>query len=181
MLTEREESVLKRIVAENTPLPRAPIKTGYQPSGPSMEQLLGDLTNRASKMTVFDMEDDHYLRSKIEFSMKKKETIGQWFSRTGIGRSQALAMSKDEIKRHIAVAEANAADLDEPKIFLMPRKNKKFTRRAVHWWEAISEHRRKASNDETKPTASQRASRFERESVASESQAESRASGKGRD
>ncbi len=46
----------------------------------------------------------------VRHTMKKGERMGQWYSRTQIGRAQVLAMSKDEIA--LAVRRADERNRD---------------------------------------------------------------------
>jgi hypothetical protein len=61
-----------------------------------------------AKTQVVDPNDDHAFSSKVSHAMKRGEKLMQFVARTGLGRAQALAMSREEINIFVLQAEANA-------------------------------------------------------------------------
>jgi hypothetical protein len=54
--------------------------------------------------------EDQELLDRTEHVRGKKEPMSSFHARTGLGKSQILSMSRDEIARFVAIAEQNAAN-----------------------------------------------------------------------
>jgi hypothetical protein len=89
--------------------------------GMVIARLIGDY-KRAPKLKTIDPNTDPEFAAKVAHVLKPGEKLMQFVARTCLGRTQALAMSRDEISRRVAQAEANRReemlpppDLWEPK------------------------------------------------------------------
>jgi hypothetical protein len=65
-----------------------------------------DAYRKAPKMRPIDTEDQEVIRA-VKHTMRKGEKLIQWYARVGLGKSQILRMTKDEISRVVAQAEIN--------------------------------------------------------------------------
>jgi hypothetical protein len=52
----------------------------------------------------FDLE----VVRRIRHTLRENEKLGEWYSRTGLGRSQVLQMTRDEVSARVALAERNS-------------------------------------------------------------------------
>lgn len=113
-LTPNEENVLRRIVAENTPMPvlnPTPEPTGYQERHGGISQLVdAELKRRPGKLQPSNPNDDPAVERRVKHVVKRDETLTEFYARVGLGRAQILSMSRDEIARFAEHAEQNAAD-----------------------------------------------------------------------
>jgi len=105
MLTPHEELILKQIAARE-PLPRqkAPVKYGPV-TLPNLRAWFDEQCAKLKKMEIVNINEDHATENRVKHTMKKDEKLSEWFSRTQIGRAQALSMSKEQITRAVALAE----------------------------------------------------------------------------
>jgi len=123
-LNPGEVSFLKRFVAENTPLPKAPVQYVEKP----VTEVLGPIVEAEmakGKMQTVSMDEDYLVISILKNAgvlrevpggknrfEKKFEHLGEFFSRTGLGRTQVLAWAKEpeRIRAFVAQAEKNNAE-----------------------------------------------------------------------
>ena len=105
-LTATEEAAL-RLLARDNPLPLARPAVQYR-EAPAVGW--GDLIDRAlakGKMWVQNWDEDWEVLNRVKHVMKKGEKLGQFYSRTCLGRASILRMTKDEITQAVALAEKN--------------------------------------------------------------------------
>ena len=99
---------------------------------PTDAQVIGDLAQRyrnAPKPVVFDPNKDDEVLKRVAHVLKPNEKLGGFYARTLIGRAALLTMSKEEITRAVALAEANRAEepLPPPELFEPKRLPARFT------------------------------------------------------
>jgi hypothetical protein len=111
-LTQQEENVLRNLAQSHMPMqvtnPPAPSTAGDQLTD---GQYLGRITDRVGKMPVVGgtgAKDDPALLAKTAHVRTRNETMGQFYSRTGVGLHQVLNLSKDELARVVKVSEETA-------------------------------------------------------------------------
>jgi len=107
MPTNNMEQFFKKMI------PGEPVKQGL-----SDGDVIREMVERAAhKMpTVTGIEDDAEMIERVKHTMRPKETLGAWYSRTGLSKTQAALMSEAEILAFVLRATANAADeIPEPK------------------------------------------------------------------
>ena len=56
------------------------------------------------------VSDDAELLKRTEHVRRPKEVMMQFYARTGLGKSQILTMTKDEISKFVEIAEQSAKD-----------------------------------------------------------------------
>ncbi|HXX20517.1 MAG TPA: hypothetical protein VEJ46_14025 [Candidatus Acidoferrum sp.] len=59
------------------------------------------------KMKTVDPNEDPEFHARVRHVLRPKESLMQFIARTGLGRPQAVAMSRDEITRFVENADAN--------------------------------------------------------------------------
>jgi len=64
----------------------------------------------ASKMKTVSIDDDAEMIGMVKHVLKPNETLGEFYARTGLSKSQAALMSKTEILGFCLTAEQNQAD-----------------------------------------------------------------------
>jgi len=113
MFTSEEEAVLRRLIAENTPLARPvidPITKGHNP--PTGDYLQRELA-KCRPIETIDLEKDWPVINRLRNAgvLKNGEKVGEFYARTSIGRAQILAMSNEELQKAASLAdERNLAD-----------------------------------------------------------------------
>jgi hypothetical protein len=125
MLTPQEESVLRRIVQEHTPMTRPPVKHGQQPVVDTDAWLQREFA-KCEKLRPVNPEEDWPVINRLRDAgvLKKGEKVMEFFARTLIGRAQVLTMSKDELKNAVALADernANDGGYRPPQTFSEPQ------------------------------------------------------------
>jgi hypothetical protein len=65
---------------------------------------------RKNPVKTNDLEADSQYRELIAHVLKPNEKLGEFVARTGLGKMQALGMSKEEITRFVQVAEEREND-----------------------------------------------------------------------
>jgi hypothetical protein len=105
-----------------------------QATGPNYEaQHLAEMTDRdvaKGKIQVYDINKDSEIIARVRNTMRPNEALGAWYARTGLRKSQILAMSEDEIIRHIEIClpddsygeptgECHLVPIEIPKKFLL--------------------------------------------------------------
>jgi hypothetical protein len=124
MLTPQEEVVLRRLAQEHTPMTRPPVKYTEQPVVDTDAWLRREFA-KCEKLRPIDAEQDWAVINALRSAgvLGKKEKVMEFFSRTGIGRAQVLTMSKDELKKAVALAdERNSNDCGyRPQTFSDPQ------------------------------------------------------------
>jgi hypothetical protein len=86
---------------------------GPPPTDPRQVQGWLDMLDRwakAPKAQAVDPNDDDAFIYKVSHAMKRGEKLMQFVARTGLGRAQALAMSRQEISNFVRQSEANAVN-----------------------------------------------------------------------
>ena len=73
-----------------------------------------DAWARAPKARVFDLNEDHAMLAKVGHAMRRNEKLGEFYSRTLLGRAQAMQMSRDEITSFCDQADRRNADEPGP-------------------------------------------------------------------
>jgi len=117
----QQEQTLKRLVAENTPLPR-PVVDHNKSHHPSTGDFLAREFAKCTRIETIDPEQDYQVINILRSAgvLQKGEKLMQFFARTGIGRAQILTMSKDDLRKAVALADQrNAEDggFQPPKAF----------------------------------------------------------------
>jgi hypothetical protein len=137
MLTPQEEATLKRLAAEHTPLARPP-----QLSHPSQSQPRGSVDTLVrreiakGKLQTVDLDTDYGIINILRDAgvLDKKETLGSFYSRTGLGRAQIIAWRKDLKKIRAFVQQVEKNDKDQgfcaPKT--LPQNNNSIPQRLVY-------------------------------------------------
>ncbi|HTX14751.1 MAG TPA: hypothetical protein VMD77_05600 [Candidatus Baltobacteraceae bacterium] len=74
------------------------------------EANLARLYKSLPKMKVIDLNDDSEFERAVRHVMKRKEKLMQFIARTGLGRSRALQMTRDEITAFCEAAQRNARE-----------------------------------------------------------------------
>ena len=75
-----------------------------------MAQILANA--KQVKTKTIDPNNDPEIIARIKFSMLKGEQLMAWYSRVGLGRSQIMQMSKDQITAFVEQANANQNETD---------------------------------------------------------------------
>ncbi len=115
-LTQQEESTLRRVAAENTPMrvlnPMAPTS---ETAGDDRE--IERLTRRylaapraltgTGQDGKYHLEGEDEIVRRVRHTMKKGEKLIEWFARVGLGRSQIFSMSRSEIEAFAEQADRN--------------------------------------------------------------------------
>jgi hypothetical protein len=111
MLTPQEEVVLRRLAQEHRPMTRPPVKYVEQPVV-NMDAWLQRELAKCEKLRPMDAEQDWTVINALRSAgvLGKREKLMEFFSRTGIGRAQVLTMSKDELKKAVALADERNAN-----------------------------------------------------------------------
>src|SRR5260221_10372535 len=122
MITPSEESFLRRFIREHSPLVTSPGPPVPPPHDHSAEGTIDAQVDRMSKLKAVDPDDDHEVKMRVGHTLRPGEKLGQWYARTGLGRAQALAMSKEQIIRFVELREADNTDdcPREPRLNLNP-------------------------------------------------------------
>lgn len=123
MLTPQEEVVLRRIVQENTPMSRTPVKYGERPVVDQDAWLQREL-DKCEKIHTANPNEDWQVINLVKHTMKKGEFLTQWYARVLLGRAQVLTMTKDQITRFAALADernANDGGYRPPQAFSEPQ------------------------------------------------------------
>jgi hypothetical protein len=71
------------------------------------------------KHSKVDLNKDPEVFERIKDTMLPGESLGAWYDRTGIGRSQIFSMTEKEIRQHIAIT-ATSDDDREPRSTYKP-------------------------------------------------------------
>jgi hypothetical protein len=111
MLTPQEEVVLRRLAQEHTPMTRLPVKHTEQPIVDTDAWLRREFA-KCEKLRPMDAEQDWTVINTLRSAgvLGKREKVMEFFSRTGIGRAQVLTMSKDELRKAVALADERNAN-----------------------------------------------------------------------
>jgi hypothetical protein len=92
------------------PLMRPVVAGPNHMNEPSIGQTFGpiiDAYRNAPRLKPVDLNDDPSVLGRIKHVLKPKEKLLEFYARTGLGKSQLMTMSRDEIKCFVAQAEAN--------------------------------------------------------------------------
>lgn len=65
---------------------------------------VGRMIRSAAKMKVVDPNEDEDVEKRVRHCLGRGEKLGQFYSRTGLGRAQILAMSRSEISAFVDAA-----------------------------------------------------------------------------
>ena len=102
-----------------------PTLAGPDPKEQTFGQILGrivDAYKRAPRLKPIDA-DDPLVIDRVRHTMRKGEKMMSWYARTGIGKTQAMTMSRAEITRFVQQAETNRTQEPLPPPELMePRR-----------------------------------------------------------
>src|SRR5258708_23791419 len=122
MITPGEENFLRRFIREHTPMAVSPGPPVPPPRDFSNDAQIDAQIDRMSKLKAVDADDDHEMKMRVGHTLRPGEKLGQWYARTGLGRVQALAMTKDEITRFVELRDADNTDdcPREPRLNLNP-------------------------------------------------------------
>lgn len=93
------------------------VPAGPDPKLMTESQAIGMLTRlyrTAPKMRVASADDDPEMHDRIRHILKQGEKLGEFYARTGLGRSQALLMSCDQILEFVEQAEKNRVEEGSP-------------------------------------------------------------------
>ena len=121
--------LIDRAVEDARTAARVPMPVNNQPTD---AHAIGDLIQSyksAGKPVAHDINTDAEIEKRVAHVLKRGEKLGQFYSRTLLGRAAILTMSKEEITRAVALAEANRAEepLPPPELFEPKRLPARFT------------------------------------------------------
>jgi len=142
MLTQQEENVLRQLARDHAPSVVVNPQVAHLPDEASGFAMLLDRWRTAGPLRVVSgcapttdpdgklrpvVGEDQVLLEKTKHVRRKDEKMMQFFARTGIGKSQILSLTKDELARLVAVASQNeGADAPSntwtPQVKTIPRK-----------------------------------------------------------
>jgi len=87
-----------------------PTVAGPDPREMTEAQLLGRIASAykaAPRMRAVDLNDDPSVLARIKHVLKPNEKLLQFFARTGLGRTQALTMTRAEVSQFVEQVERN--------------------------------------------------------------------------